>query len=159
MEELNKRNYYLHSQINLLLKWSITMRAEQKNASRQLFKDIWLFDIELLHRYHQPAQRSLRQCLHSRHHYPRCSLELRCLLSTALGPMDAQSQDFDAPTESMTSLTPLLEQSGYITIKGYDKMFDSYKLDIPNHEVELGLMRSLIPYYITPDTLTTNNTE
>jgi hypothetical protein len=59
----------------------------------------------------------------------------------------------------MTSLTPLLYQSGYITIKGYDKMFDSYKLDIPNHEVELGLMRSLIPYYITPDTLTTNNTE
>ena len=73
--------------------------------------------------------------------------------------MDAQSQDFDAPTESMTPLTPLLYQSGYITIKGYDKMFDSYKLDIPNHEVELGLMRSLIPYYITPDTLTTNNTE
>ena len=84
MEELNKRNYYLHSQINLLLKWSNTMRAEQKNASRQLFKDIWLFDIELLHRYHQPAQRSLRQCLHSRHHYPRCSLELRCLLSNGL---------------------------------------------------------------------------
>ena len=84
MEELNKRNYYLHPQINLLLKWSITMRAEQKNASRQLFKDIWLFDIELLHRYHQPAQRSLLQCLHSRHHYPRCSLELRCLLSNGL---------------------------------------------------------------------------
>lgn len=57
--------------------------------------------------------------------------------------MDAQSQDFDAPTERMTSLTPLLYQSGYITIKGYDEMFDSYKLDIPNHEVELGLMRSL----------------
>ena len=80
------------------------------------------------------------------------------VLPTALGPMDAQSQDFDAPTERMTSLTPLLYQSGYITIKGYDEMFDSYKLDIPNHEVELGLMRSLIPYYITPDTLTTNNT-
>ena len=80
------------------------------------------------------------------------------VLPTALGSMDAQSQDFDAPTERMTSLTPLLYQSGYITIKGYDEMFDSYKLDIPNHEVELGLMRSLIPYYITPDTLTTNNT-
>ena len=48
MEELNKRIYYLHSQIDLLLKWSNTMKAEQKNASRQLFKDIWLFDIELL---------------------------------------------------------------------------------------------------------------
>ena len=37
-------------------------------------------------------------------------------------------------------------------------MFDSYQLDIPNDEVELGLMRSLIPYYITLDTLTTNST-
>ena len=37
-------------------------------------------------------------------------------------------------------------------------MFDSYQLDIPNDEVGLGLMRSLIPYYITPDTLTTNST-
>jgi hypothetical protein len=72
--------------------------------------------------------------------------------------MEAQSQDFDAPTEKMTSLTPLLYQSGYITIKGYDEMFDSYQLDIPNDEVGLGLMRSLIPYYITPDTLTTNST-
>ncbi len=72
--------------------------------------------------------------------------------------MEAQSQDFDTPTEKMTSFTPLLYQSGYITIKGYDEMFDSYQLDIPNHEVGLGLMRSLIPYYITPDTLTTNST-
>lgn len=77
---------------------------------------------------------------------------------TQLGPMDAQSQDFDAPTENMSSLVPLLYQSGYITIKGYDKMFNSYRLDIPNHEVRIGLMRSLIPYYITPDTLKTNNT-
>lgn len=80
------------------------------------------------------------------------------VLPTQLGPMEAQSQDFDAPTEKMTTLTPLLYQSGYVTIKGYDDMFDFYKLDIPNHEVELGLMRSLIPYYITPDTLVTNNT-
>ena len=72
--------------------------------------------------------------------------------------MEVQSRDFDAHTERMTSLTPLLYQSGYITIKGYDEMFDSYQLDIPNDEVELGLMRSLIPYYITLDTLTTNST-
>ena len=38
------------------------------------------------------------------------------------------------------------------------RRFDSYQLDIPNDEVGLGLMRSLIPYYITPDTLTTNST-
>lgn len=34
--------------------------------------------------------------------------------------MEAQASDFDAPTETMTTLTPLLYQSGYVTIKGYD---------------------------------------
>lgn len=46
----------------------------------------------------------------------------------------------------------------YITIKGYDEMFETYKLDIPNHEVELGMMKALIPYFVNPDTQTTNNT-
>ena len=35
--------------------------------------------------------------------------------------MEADASDFDAPTETMTSITPLLYQSGYITIKDYDK--------------------------------------
>ena len=57
--------------------------------------------------------------------------------------------DFDAPTERMESITPLLYQSGYVTIKGYDEMFQIYTQDIPNAEVRIGLMRSLIPYYVT----------
>lgn len=71
---------------------------------------------------------------------------------TQIGPMEAEATDFDVPTETMTSLTPLLYQSGYLTIKGYDTMFGTYNLDIPNYEVEIGLMRSLIPYYIMEDT-------
>lgn len=74
------------------------------------------------------------------------------------GRMDAQATDFDAPTETMTSIIPLLYQSGYLTIKDYDPMFGSYILDIPNREVELGLMKSFIPNYIMPDTLRVNNT-
>ena len=70
---------------------------------------------------------------------------------TQLGRMEAQASDFDAPTETMTTLTPLLYQIGYVTIKGYDDFMQLYTLDIPNHEVELGLMRSLIPYYVMPD--------
>ena len=71
---------------------------------------------------------------------------------------EAMAQDFDAPTQTMTTIVPLLYQSGYFTIKSYDRMFKTYTLDVPNNEVRLGLMGSLIPYYITPDTLTTNNT-
>ena len=57
-------------------------------------------------------------------------------------------EDFDAPTERMTSILPLLYQSGYITIKNYDKELDLYTLDIPNKEVRIGLMKSLLPHYV-----------
>lgn len=57
---------------------------------------------------------------------------------------------FDAPTEQMTNITPLLYQSGYITIKDYDARLDLYTLNIPNKEVRLGLMGSLLPHYVPP---------
>jgi len=63
-----------------------------------------------------------------------------------LGPQRAWESSFDAPTENMKSITPLLYQSGYITIKGYDRTTAEYTLDIPNREVRAGLMESLIPY-------------
>ena len=55
---------------------------------------------------------------------------------------------FDAPTERMTSITPLLYQSGYITIKDYDELADLYYLDLPNKEVRMGLMESLLEGYV-----------
>ena len=72
--------------------------------------------------------------------------------------LEADASDFDAPTETMTTITPLLYQSGYITIKDYDKKYGSYTLGIPNREVRIGLTKALIPYYVTPNTLATNNT-
>ena len=57
-------------------------------------------------------------------------------------------EDFDAPTERMTSIIPLLYQSGYITIKNYDEELDLYTLNIPNKEVRIGLMKSLLPHYV-----------
>lgn len=79
-------------------------------------------------------------------------------LPTEFGKMEAQASDFDAPTENMSDITPLLYQSGYLTIKDYDSMFYTYTLDIPNREVELGLMKSFIPNYITPNTKQVNVT-
>lgn len=72
--------------------------------------------------------------------------------------INAEASDFDAPTETMTTITPLLYQSGYLTIKAYDRTFGTYTLDIPNREVEIGLMKSFIPYYIMPDTRKVNIT-
>ena len=69
------------------------------------------------------------------------------------GKIDANKEDFDAPTECLTSAVPLLYQSGYFTIKEGIEALGIYTLGIPNKEVRLGLMKSLIPYCMTPDTL------
>ena len=42
---------------------------------------------------------------------------------------------------------PLFYQSGYLTIKDYDREFRSYKLDYPNEEVKYGFLRSLQSYF------------
>ena len=42
--------------------------------------------------------------------------------------MDASKDDFDAATETMTTIMPLLYQSGYITIKNYDPETELYTL-------------------------------
>ena len=57
-------------------------------------------------------------------------------------------EDFDAATETMTTIIPLLYQSGYLTIKDYDEYTDLYTLAIPNKEVWVGLFRSLVPHYL-----------
>ena len=61
---------------------------------------------------------------------------------------EVMSSAFDAPTENMNSITPLLYQSGYLTIKDYKKNFNIYRLDIPNQEIRIGLMESLLPNYV-----------
>ena len=65
-----------------------------------------------------------------------------------IGSQEAMAEDFDAPTETMTNITPLLYQSGYLTIKDGDCDAHVYMLDIPNREIRNGLMRSLLPYYV-----------
>ncbi len=67
-----------------------------------------------------------------------------------IGGERVSASEFDAPTEMMTDATPLLYQSGYLTIKDYNQEDRDYFLDIPNHEVKEGLMESLLPEYVTP---------
>ncbi len=42
---------------------------------------------------------------------------------------------------------PVIFQSGYLTIKGYDKEFGLYRLGFPNKEVEEGFINFLMPFY------------
>ena len=59
---------------------------------------------------------------------------------TELDNVFAFSSSFDRPTEKMSDALPLLYQSGYLTIKGYDPLSKGYYLGIPNKEVRAGLM-------------------
>ena len=51
---------------------------------------------------------------------------------------------------SMTSPTALLYQTGYLTIKNFEKP-DLYRLGIPNLEVREGLFKNLARYYFNED--------
>ncbi len=75
------------------------------------------------------------------------------VLPSKLGEeQDVPVESFDSPMERMTDIIPLLFQSGYVTIKGYDPTLQLYKLDIPNNEVRLGLMKCLLPEYVSRET-------
>lgn len=42
---------------------------------------------------------------------------------------------------------PMIYQSGYLTIKGYDEELKLYTLGFPNDEVRYGFLNFLVPYY------------
>lgn len=47
----------------------------------------------------------------------------------------------------MKDALPLLYQSGYLTIKDYDRDIEAYTLSIPNQEVRIGYAKGLLPIY------------
>ena len=59
---------------------------------------------------------------------------------------------FDTPTENITDPVPVLYQSGYLTINGYNRRSKIFKLGFPNSEVKQGFSNSLFRYY-APDNI------
>ena len=47
------------------------------------------------------------------------------------------------------NMLPVIYQSGYLTIKGYDKESSLYKLDFPDRETEEGFLEVLLKKIIT----------
>ena len=70
------------------------------------------------------------------------------VVPSKIGGGSVLASAFDAPTENLKDITPLLYQSGYITIKEYNRASKLYTLDIPNTEIRVGLMDSLLPNYV-----------
>ncbi len=68
--------------------------------------------------------------------------------SQLCSPIQTKASEFDAATERMNTITPLLYQSGYMTIKDYDPRVRLYTLNVPNKEIRIGLMESMLPNYL-----------
>ena len=80
---------------------------------------------------------------------------IKTLQKYHVGVMDIEKKrasvdDFDVSPEQMISAIPLLYQSGYLTIKKYNPILQSFQLDYPNKEVRLGMVKSLAPNYLSP---------
>ena len=60
---------------------------------------------------------------------------------------ETNAQVLNSIDSESTSPIPVIYQSGYLTIKGYDEEFGIYHLGFPNKEVEEGFIQFLVPYY------------
>lgn len=64
-----------------------------------------------------------------------------------LSGYEASASELDSVQIKVDNPIAVLYQSGYLTIKGYDKRFKTYTLDYPNDEVKEGFVNFLLPYY------------
>lgn len=68
-------------------------------------------------------------------------------LRTLLDGIEAPASSFIEYKMDASNPIPLIYQSGYLTIKEYDKEFQNYLLDFPNDEVRYGFINFLVPFY------------
>jgi hypothetical protein len=61
--------------------------------------------------------------------------------------VSAREKDIEDFRVGQGNLIPFLYQSGYLTIKGYKKKFDTYQLGFPNEEVTYGFYENLLLQY------------
>ena len=68
-------------------------------------------------------------------------------LRELLDGVEAPASSFTEYRVNVDNPIPLIYQSGYLTIKEYDKEFQNYLLAFPNDEVRYGFMDFLVPFY------------
>ena len=68
-------------------------------------------------------------------------------LRTLMDGVEASAITFSEYRVDTDNPIPLIYQSGYLTIKDFDKRFKVYTLGFPNDEVRYGFLNFLVPYY------------
>ena len=56
--------------------------------------------------------------------------------------------DLSGMQDIISNPIPLFYQTGYLTIKGYDREFKEYTLGFPNDEVKTGFLKFIYSYYV-----------
>ena len=75
---------------------------------------------------------------------------------TDIDGVNCPSEAFDVPFNSYSNPLPVLYQSGYLTIKNYDRDFDEYVLGLSNLEVRKGFANSLYQHIVAAQGIDTN---
>lgn len=89
-------------------------------------------------------------------------------LMERISQMDEELKDVLSPIVSSrallntsisdTNIVHMLYQTGYLTIKSYDKEEEEYTLGLPNKEVTTGVYENLLPFYTGKDVIANDNT-
>lgn len=69
-------------------------------------------------------------------------------LSNLTEGVQASSYELNGMENTENNPVPMFFQTGYLTIKDYDKEFKTYTLGFPNEEVEHGFINFLMPSYV-----------
>ena len=77
-------------------------------------------------------------------------------LRTLIDGVEANASSFMEYRVDANNPIPLIYQSGYLTIKGYEPLFRTYTLGYPNEEVKIGFIETLIPSYLNQPTRESN---
>ena len=72
--------------------------------------------------------------------------------------VEVDLDDFNSPCEYASTPIPLLYQSGYLSIKDYDKEMDTYILHFPNFEVRQGMVKCMTGYLMEVNDIERNST-
>ena len=72
-------------------------------------------------------------------------------LLSDLAPVEIDARQLESAGILSANPVPPLYQTGYLTIKDYDRTFETYTLDYPNREVRISFLYFLIPYYVRPE--------
>ncbi|MGM9747166.1 MAG: AAA family ATPase [Candidatus Cryptobacteroides sp.] len=69
-------------------------------------------------------------------------------VTTLSDKVEVASDDLSGMQDIVNRPIPLFFQTGYLTIKDYDKEFNIYTLGFPNNEVKNGFLKFIFSYYV-----------